>query len=118
MSFFTLDDWLSSATHRRNLGGKKHPTPTPSPKYYKPNTPKPYHSSDSYDYDSCSNDYHGLYGSGKCCVKACGKCEEDDCKERAKKAGLEEDDCCPSRISDSGKYCEHYGYAPCIVEKP
>ena len=108
----------SSSEDYPQQGPKETPYPTPSPKYYKPDTPKPYDSSDSDDSDKCSYDYYGLYGCGKCCVKACGECEEDDCKERAKKAGLTEDDCCPHRIKDSGKYCEDVGSAPCIVDKP
>lgn len=82
--------------------------PTPSPTIY-PTLVNP---------ETCSNGVVGVEGYGQCCVLACDKCKDHDCRNRARNATLTKDDCCPDQISDSGVYCEDVGIAPCILDKP
>ena len=66
---------------------------------------------------TCSNGIVGVEGFGECCTLGCGTCGGEDCRQRAREAGLEAGDCCATRIRASGVYCEDSGTAPCIITR-
>lgn len=64
---------------------------------------------------TCSNGVPGVEADGTCCVAECGTCGDAGCRDRAEAVGLDADDCCAQRISDSGVHCDDSEAAPCIV---
>lgn len=63
----------------------------------------------------CSNGISGVERDGYCCPLMCGACGGSGCSQRARVAGLTSDDCCVTRINESGVYCDESGTAPCII---
>lgn len=64
----------------------------------------------------CSNGIIGIENKNVCCPLECGTCGGRGCSSRARSAGLTAEDCCTSRIHDSGLYCSTEGVAPCIID--
>ncbi|CAN0355754.1 unnamed protein product [Ascophyllum nodosum] len=65
--------------------------------------------------DTCSNGIVGVERGTFCCALGCGTCGGTGCGEHGRDEGLTAEDCCTSRISESGVYCENSGNAPCII---
>ncbi|CAM9759794.1 unnamed protein product [Ascophyllum nodosum] len=64
----------------------------------------------------CSNGIAGVEASGMCCTLGCGTCGDPGCGSRGAADGLTAEDCCTSRIRDSGVFCDVSGTAPCIID--
>lgn len=64
---------------------------------------------------TCSNGISGVERDGYCCPLVCGACGGSGCSQRARVVGLTSDDCCVTRIGESGVYCDDSGMAPCII---